>query len=89
MSKNLKKHTGYYLSLIAIFLFGVGLMISFTDKRSQMLVVVLMSFLYVELGIMHHFLHHKLTSKIVVEYVLIGALAVSLVFFILKGGLAL
>ena len=42
---------------------------------------------YMILGILHHFVNHELTAKIMVEYILIGALGISIVFFIIVGGI--
>lgn len=79
-------HPGYHISLIAILVAGV-LIISFsTDKSFQLLTLILTAFFYVLWGVIHHHLHHDLTAKIVVEYVLMGALGISLVFLLLKGG---
>lgn len=52
-----------------------------------MLAVVITSLFYVGWGILHHFVHHDLNAKIVVEYVLIGSLGMTVVLFIIKGGL--
>lgn len=83
------KHIGYYLSLVLILSLGLLLTFSITDKQSQMLIIALTAFFYVGWGILHHFIHHELTPKIVVEYVLIGSLGLTLIFFLLKGGFIL
>lgn len=83
----LKGHIGYYFSLLAILALGFILTLATADKQEQALVVTLTAFFYVLWGILHHLLHHDLTAKIVVEYVLTGSLGLALVLFILKGGL--
>lgn len=86
MFEKIKKHAGYYFLLFAILSIGLFLTFSMQDKQSQMLVITFTAFLYVGWGILHHLLHHELTPKIVVEYVLMAALGLTLIFFLLKGG---
>lgn len=86
MLEKVNKHIGYYLSLIAILSLGLILTFSISDKQSQMQVLTLTALFYVGWGVLHHFLHHELTPKIVVEYVLMAALGLTLIFFLLKGG---
>ena len=86
MFKNFKNHTYYYISLLLILLFGFLLAFFSADKQFQMLVIVLTSFCYVGWGILHHYLYHELSVKIMVEYILVGTLGATVIFFILKGG---
>ena len=87
MFKKINEHIAYYISLIAIFVLGIFLMSSATpNKQLQMFIFVIMAFFYVIWGVLHHFINHELSSKIVVEYILIGALGVAIMFFLLKGG---
>ncbi len=87
--KLLQKHWGYYLSLLAILGAGFLIIIFSADKSLQLLVLILTALFYILWGIIHHHLHHDLTAKIVVEYVLMGALGISVVFLLLKGGFGL
>lgn len=85
-----KQHTEYYLSLIV--LLGLGTLLVFgaaPDKEFQTLIIVLTTVFYVGWGIVHHIINHDSTSKIVIEYVLIGSLGLTLVLFFLKGGIGL
>jgi len=87
MFKKINEHVAYYISLIVIFALGAFLMSSTTsNKQLQMLIFVIMAFFYVIWGVLHHFINHELSSKIVVEYILIGTLGVAIMFFLLKGG---
>jgi len=87
MFKKINEHVAYYISLILIFALGTFLMSSATpNKQLQMLIFVIMAFFYVIWGVLHHFINHELSSKIVVEYILIGVLGVAIMFFLLKGG---
>jgi hypothetical protein len=88
MYQKLQKHFGYYLSLAAILLLGVVLiLLTGPNLKLQSLVILLTVFFYILWGVLHHHINHELTAKIVVEYVLIGALGVSILFFMIMGGL--
>ena len=50
-----------------------------TDKPLQLLIGVLLSILYITWGIIHHSLEGNLHPKIVVEYLLVGAIAITLI----------
>lgn len=89
MLNMLKKHYGYYLSLLAILAVGFSSLYFSSDRYFQLLALTTTIFFYVLWGIIHHHLHHDLTAKIVVEYVLMGALGEAIIFLIFKGGLGL
>lgn len=82
---NIKKHFYYYLSLLGIVFLGVllALQVSY-DRRLQALIVVIMAFFYVLWATLHHLINHDLTTKIMVEYILIGSLGMTIVLFLLK-----
>lgn len=87
MPKKFNEHILYYVSLTAIFALGAFLIYSVSpNKQLQMLVFIAMAFFYVVWGVLHHFVNHEITSKIVVEYILIATLGVAIMFFLLKGG---
>lgn len=80
-----EKHTGYYSSLLLILFLGVFLFVQLTgQKQMQQLVIGFIALSYVLWGILHHSLHHDLRLKIVVEYVLMGLLGLSLVYFFIQ-----
>lgn len=82
----LKKHIGYYIGLFAILVLSLLLVVNVSyDQRLQMLVIVTASLFYALWGIIHHLVHHDLTSKIVIEYILISSLGITLVLFVMKG----
>lgn len=84
MRKKIHDHIPYVLSLVVIVVLGILLAMQFSySKQAQMLVVVLITFLYVGVGLFHHKENHDLSSKIVVEYTLIGGLGMTIVSFIL------
>jgi hypothetical protein len=80
-----KKHWLYYLILIT--LEGIGLILltlSTYNKSLQLTIVMLMSVIYVFSAIVHHYLSHDVHPKIVVEYILMGALGIAVTFFLLR-----
>ena len=86
MFTHLKKHIGYYFSLIIILVLGIFLSLQTSgDRQLQMLIMVMTVFFYVLWGILHHLLEHDLSIKIVIEYVLIGSLAMSIILFLVRG----
>jgi len=88
MYQKLQKHFGYYLSLSAILLLGLVLiLLTSPNVKLQSLVILLTVFFYVLWGALHHLINHELSTRIMVEYVLIGTLGISIIFFMLMGGL--
>lgn len=80
-----KKHWLYYAILLVAE--GVGLILlslATYNKPLQLLIVMLMSVIYVFSAIVHHYLTHDVHPKIVVEYILMGALGISITFFLLR-----
>lgn len=81
---HIKKHKLYYLSLIATQIAGYFLIIYFNPhKNLQISMAVLTSFFYAIIGLTHHKMDHTLSTKIVLEYVLVPALGIGLMFFYL------
>ncbi len=88
MNKKFKKHLDYYFSLFLILFSGLLLiLISSPNIKMQSIILLLTIVFYVILGLIHHFINHELTPKIMIEYVLIGLLGVSILFFFIMGGL--
>lgn len=88
MTVNHKHHILYYAVLLIILVLGVGLAIHTSYNRSlQLTVIIITTFFYVIGGIIHHVLHHDLNSKIVIEYVLMGAMGISIILFLLRGSI--
>jgi hypothetical protein len=88
MYKKLQKHLGYYLSLSAILLLGLALiLLTSPNLKLQSFVILLTVLFYILWGILHHLINHELSLRIVIEYVLIGALGLSILFFMMMGGL--
>ena len=87
MLKKFKKHLGYYIVLLLIFCFGLFLTLLVSpNSKLQIVIISLTIIFYVFWGIFHHLVNHELTHKIMIEYILIGALGLSILFFIVEGG---
>lgn len=84
MLKRISEHTVYYISLVTILCLGFLLAYTSTDRGFQIGVTISTTFFYVLWGIVHHLINHDLHAKIVIEYILIGAFGLSIVFFVLS-----
>lgn len=85
ISAHKKHHLSYYGIVGLIQLAGLILIIlAGGDKQMQMMYVVLMTLLYVAWGLIHHKIHHDLHAKVVIEYVLMGTLGISIMYFLLQ-----
>lgn len=82
----MQKHLFYYFSLIIIL--SLELFVFFKVKNNWNLQVVILGSTvvsYMTWAMLHHYLEHDLSVKIVVEYILIGALGLSILLFAFKG----
>jgi hypothetical protein len=84
MLKAISEHVIYYTSLIAILSISFLLAYSSTDRGFQIGVIIFTTLFYILWGIMHHLLNHDLNTKIVIEYILIGAFGLTTIFFLLS-----
>lgn len=84
MDYNSRRHVGYYVGLLIVF--GAGLVLisqAFHSLNLVMAVTIFMAVFYVGWALLHHYIHHDIHAKIVVEYTLLGALGISVVYFTL------
>lgn len=85
MMQKVKRHSAHYVILLGVMGFGLYLLGVFADDVIlRMGLVILLASFYVGWGILHHYIHHDVTPKIVLEYVLIGVIGISVIFFLLK-----
>lgn len=49
-----------------------------------MAIIIFAACFYVFWAVIHHLMHHDLSGKVVVEYVLIAMVGISLVYFVLS-----
>ena len=78
MIEDLKSHFSHYLILVLILFIGGVVFVLDSNKIIKFQVGTLVATAYVFWGIIHHFLEKNLKLKIMVEYMLIGALSVAL-----------
>lgn len=84
----MKKHLGYYISFLLIL--GVSIFLVFQNQGDKGLIlefVGLFAISYVIWGILHHLVHHSVSVRVVIEYIVVALLGVAVIFFILNGGL--
>ena len=75
MQANIKRHLWYYLSLCCVFIVTLSMtyVLSY-DKTLQLLALFAATCFYILWGIVHQHIHHHLTPKIMLEYILMGSL---------------
>lgn len=84
MIKNFKKHLGYYVAFSLVQVLGLILVLMAAGNRqTQLFAILATTGFYFIFAVVHHMMDHDLTSKIVIEYALVGCLglSVSLVAF--------
>lgn len=81
----MKLHVIYYIVLIVILALGT-LMFFYENGNhtAQLAIGIVTSLSYVVWGIIHHTTQNDLHRKVVVEYILIGAIAIALFVIILS-----
>jgi len=86
--KYIHHHGKYNIALFCILTLGVILAYYTRDhKQLEMMVLLGMTSIYILFGIMHHYLMHDLSSKIVIEYIAMGTLGLAIALFVLKGSM--
>lgn len=84
--KHLKHHGTYHLSLALLLLLGVIMAYYSKENRQlQMVVIIGMAFVYVGWGVVHHYILHDLSPKIVIEYIAMASLGITIALFLIKG----
>lgn len=84
----MRGHLPHYLVLVAIFLVIFLSRLFFTLGDSLFLQILFMTaFIYAAWGIIHHWAEHDLSIKIVIEYILIAAVAMLISLIAIKGGI--
>lgn len=85
MREKTRKHMHYYLLVGFIQIIGLVIILNLGgNKQLQLAYIVLISCMYVLWGVIHHKIHHDLHTKVVVEYILMGSLAIALMYFLLQ-----
>lgn len=83
MKLKIKKHFWYYFSFILIQIVGLILvLLTASDKPLRIMVILATSAFYIFWAIMHQKIHHSLTSKIMLEYTLIGIFGITISLFL-------
>ena len=86
IKKYLSHHGKYHLALFCLLTLGVMLAYYTREqKQLEMMVLIAMASVYILFGIIHHYIMHDLSSKIVIEYIAMGSLGLAIALFILKG----
>lgn len=77
-------HIFHYLILLTIIVGGLGAFFSFRAyPMIQLLIGITTALFYVIWGIVHHFVDHDLSVKIVIEYLIVAIFAIVILWNIL------
>ena len=80
----MKVHIFHFLVLIFIIASGIGMFLFAKGNTTlQLMIGIVTSIAYIAWGIIHHCLQGDLHRKVVIEYVFIGAIAITLLFIVL------
>jgi len=83
MVARIKKHFWYYAFFLILQFFGFILVVfTAANKQLQIFALVVTTAIYIAWALLHQQLHHSLTKKIVVEYVLVGVLGLTISLFL-------
>jgi hypothetical protein len=83
MKKNIKKHFWHYM--VYAIMFGAGLIMVLLSKGNaslQATFLIMVAFIYFLWAMVHHYVHHELHPRVVVEYMLIVVLGTILMLFL-------
>lgn len=83
-TNKLKEHILYYLLQLVVVGTGIIGITRIAGRTAQSLTLVITSMVYLLIALIHHYLNHDLTLKIVVEYLLIGVFGISAFLLVLN-----
>ena len=79
--KKYAKHFPHYLSLVGLFAVGlIGFLLFSYDRNFQIAITIAIAISYVVWGLVHHHIHKDLHLSVVVEYIVVAALGLVIVF---------
>ncbi len=82
--KSFAKHLSHYMLLFGLLLAGFSGLILFSyDKNFQIGIALATAVAYVFWGVVHHALHKDLHPETVIEYIVIAALGLTIIFSLL------
>ncbi|CAN5196015.1 hypothetical protein BH09PAT1_BH09PAT1_8160 [soil metagenome] len=85
MVAKFQSHKVYYLLLVGMEALGFVLVLfAKGDKQLELTYIVLATFFYLIWALVHHYIHHDLHTKVVIEYCLLSALGIAVMFFFLR-----
>ncbi len=83
MITDLRKHIWYYSSTLIIFGLGLTLIVlNNHDNKLQALIITMTATCYFIWSLLHHYVHHELHVRLVIEYILIACLGVVLSLYL-------
>lgn len=83
-TNKLKEHILYYLLQLVVVSTGIIGITRIAGRTAQSITLVIATIVYFLIAVIHHYLNHDLTLKIVVEYLLIGIFGISAFLLVLN-----
>ena len=81
--KNIKKHFLHYLVYLVVFCAGLTLVfVARGNAHLQAMYLMMMAFVYFLWAMVHHYIHHELHPRVVIEYILIVVLGAVIILFL-------
>lgn len=79
--KTFTKHLPHYFVLIGILIAGfLGLILFSYDTKFQSAIAFATAASYVSWGLVHHYIHKDLHLEVVIEYLVVAALGLTIIF---------
>ncbi len=83
MIQDIRKHIWYYSSTLLIFGLGLALItLNSQSSKLQALIITMTATCYFIWSLLHHYVHHELHVRLVIEYILIACLGVVLSLYL-------
>lgn len=85
MIAKVKSHKVYYLLLAGMQVIGFILVLfARGDKKLELAYIVISTIFYLVWALVHHYIHHDLHTKVVLEYTVMSALGITVMYFFLR-----
>lgn len=85
MVANVKSHKVYYLLLAGMQVMGFILVLfAKGNKQLELAYIIISTFFYLIWALVHHYIHHDLHPKVVLEYSVMSALGIAVMYFFLR-----
>lgn len=74
MNSNKLKHAFEYILIFSILIFAIFLLEFFKERSTRQIIITSLSFLYLAVGVWHHWEEKNLTASQILEHAALGAI---------------